>query len=428
MASAVKSSRDSSNPQQSTASSKLRLEPPNAYFPPPHHTRSIRNTLTLSNVSDASYVFKVRGVRGEAYIVKPTIFVIPPTSAVRLQLTLKKTDMVLNDTITKDRFRITCKMLTNPAAVALSGGSSPDYRAIWDSHEAAPTAAEIDVKCYFGMDVPRGVMLTYMAEDNADVSSTAPTMPPGSSPVAGGVPPLAPPVAAAAAAAVAATPTTTKAGAQTSNPNAKVKFGKDDASAAAATTSPSQAADDPNASKNAAANARRLRETVQQEIELLKKQAAALEAEVAAEKQQEDRVVNEALDLEEQRRRVQDGTAKNQAQRAALESRRSAAPSAATTSGSNVSPAPPGPLQAAPTTASSPLSSSSPVATKKPASKSGSMYLSTVLLWMIVIYLLGILYRIFTIQQGHESVSIDILHYLPQDLQNVILPLRGYLF
>ena len=134
MSSAVKNV-SSSSPQRASASrgsstklsSKLRVVPTDLYFPPPHDTRFIRNTLLFYNNSPSSCIFKIKASEPKNYVVKPHTSTVAPNSAVRIHVTHRPLPAELAKLPhPRDRFRLSAKVI--PAHIDIAD----DMKQLWD--------------------------------------------------------------------------------------------------------------------------------------------------------------------------------------------------------------------------------------------------------------------------------------------------------
>lgn len=379
------------------SSSVVLVEPTTAYFPPPHRTRSIRNTINVSSTSEALLVFKVRSSNPERFIVKPTAGFIAPTSVSRLYVTLKRTDDDLSSVQKKDRFRVTVKRVS--AAV---NASKDDAKKTWE--DATDVVLETDIWCHYGSDVPANVALTFLADESvSEVGGVTPSVIGGSAPM---------------------------------NANTRVSFGdggsRPHSTSAAANHNSSLS--DAKSVKEALLNAQRIKESIQTDVASLKAKEKSLQEQIALGNAKSDSLAREALELEELRTKVKrtrellsekgfEVEGAQAAQAAADEKRSSAAQhnanTAAALAAATKATVPTSGTAATASTAAAPGSLGAPMvrpsASSAPSSSS-SMYLSTVLVWMLLAYVAGMLYRVHL----YNGLPSDIALLLPPEVREAV--------
>lgn len=406
-----------------SSSTVSRLDPSTAFFPPPHHNRSIRSSHNLSNTSDGFLIFKVRSSNPERFVVKPTVGFISPKSVTRLQFTLKKTSDSLAE-VKKDRFRIAVKKVSADKNIQ---PLSDDARKVWDQCDGSETVLDADVWCNYGSEVPANATLTYITDEveslatpatNRATSAAQPTSAPLAVPKEGSV-----------------HDTSSKA----QGTAAKVTFGEKQQKVSSPAVAPNngpvssataQQQGDSRSVQDALLNAQRLKESIQADITSLKQSEAALREKITQGNSQSDQMAREALELEELRTKVRLTKAslkeRNEAVREiesssalAGSAREGAISALAAVSSTASSGSLNGTVSAAqtPPTSAPRLGAVAPtIHSSSSVSSQNTLYLSTVLLWMIVAYILGILYRLY----ANNGVPADTLQLLPPEAREVV--------
>lgn len=273
-----RSSRSNNRP-----SSKLRVVPTDLYYPPPHDTRFIRNTLLFYNNSPTSCIFKIKASEPKSYVVKPYTATVAPNSAARIQVTHRP--LIGADPSvphSQDRFRLSAKVI--PAHIV----AADDLKQLWETC-GPDVELETDIACHFGTEVPAGIELVFGPVDASAAPAEAAAVAPSSSgkvsftddpqrkrsasesrvgSSAEAKPIVAPGAAAAAAAAEAAKPPAAATG-----------------------------LDAANGVERALANAQRMKDAMQTEVNALKQTAEALAKEVEAARLKSDEFETKGLRL-----------------------------------------------------------------------------------------------------------------------------------
>eukprot|EP00667_Euglena_gracilis_P016046 EG_transcript_16754 len=147
----------------------LTIEPPSLYFPTPLD-RFIHNTLTLTNVSAAFVIYKVKGSAADHYVVKHRQGVIGPHENREVRITLKPTDA--------DPRKLHHKFLVQFRALSLDEVSaflaSGDFQALWQHGASALEGRKI--RCHFVSELPKGFVTRYVV-DGDDASPRGPPPP-----------------------------------------------------------------------------------------------------------------------------------------------------------------------------------------------------------------------------------------------------------
>lgn len=372
----------SRNTGASSTSSVLLVEPTTVYFPPPHQNRAIRNTINLSNASDGFVVFKVRSSNPERFVVKPTAGFATPSSITRLFITLKKTTEDLAAQPKKDRFRITAKKVKGTPS------SKDEARKVFDASDVV--VLDTDMWCSYDTNVPSNAVLQFLTgEEASEVGGATPTTSYVNRASREDLSSVASP-----AADHRPSPASARG----------VSFGTRDS--AAAHNDPTGEA---KSVHDALTNAQRVKDSIQADIDALKAKEKELKDSITSGNAKSDKMSREALELEELRTKVKltrdelarknenAGHAETNAQRAAANAKAqglSASAAAAAAEGLKR------PNTQSPTAAdgSSSQKSERPTDATPPAS---GMYLSTVLLWMITAYMVGMAYRVYV----HNNIS-----------------------
>mmetsp|Transcript_66007 Transcript_66007/g.76678 ORF Transcript_66007/g.76678 Transcript_66007/m.76678 type:complete len:402 (+) Transcript_66007:109-1314(+) len=395
----------------------FQVQPAGAYFPPPHNTRGVRNTLFLTNTGTETLVFKVRSSNPERFVVKPTAGFIGPTSAARIIVTLKRTDTDLSG-CTKDRFRISVK-----AAAKMEGhpANRNDAKHIWESLKDSPMLSESDIMCSYGADVPANATVTFVAADAEDVAASEAAASPQTArgvPANQSVPP--------------------SSGMSAAN---RVSFGGEGGASKTAvargggSATPSATAGDVGAATGTVrsvseglANAQRLKESVQTDIASLKERERMLNEQIAARNATSDGLSREALELERLRAKVSQARQQLAERTAAA----SGATGAAATPSATIGRSPGVSLEGTSskidsrTAESSTGSDGAEGATGRKAPKSGrtSVYLSTVLLWMLLAYVGGAVFRVVTNPHDGDGWTAALPEGVRQTVHDVLRSVR----
>jgi hypothetical protein len=381
----------SKNVAASSTSSVLLVEPTTVYFPPPHQNRAIRNTINLSNASNEFVVFKVRSSNPERFVVKPTAGFATPSSITRLFITLKKNNEDLS--LKKDRFRITAKKVKGTPS------SKDEARKVFDASDVV--VLDTDMWCSYDTNVPSNAILQFLTGDEASEIGAA-------TPAASYTRASREDLSSVASPSTDHRPlTATTRG---------VSFGtRDSASLHNDSTGEAKSVHD------ALTNAQRVKDSIQADIVSLKAKEKELKENISAGNAKSDKMSREALELEELRTKVKltrdalarkndaVGIAEAGAQRAAGDAKSqglSAADAAAAAAGLKGVP----PQSTASNGTTSPTSERPAPDATPPAS---GMYLSTVLLWMITAYMVGMAYRVYvhntSTTAGGDSLGMSLL-------------------
>lgn len=390
-----------------TTSSVLLVEPTAVYFPPPHSTRSIRNTINLSNASDRFVVFKVRSSNPERFVVKPTTGFATPSSITRLFVTLKRTSEDLAAQGKKDRFRITAKKVRG------SVSSKDEPRKVFDASEEV--VLDMDMFCSYAAEVPANAVLQFFSGDDASE--------------VGAATPVAPHQVRSVReddSSMAASPLRE----ERHVPGGRgVSFG---------TRGESRGGDggdhhaEAKSVQDALLNAQRVKDSIQADIQALKIKEKDLKEKIVLGSAKSDAMSREALELEELRTKVKlsrDVLAKKSDLVSSVATAASAASAKATNEefvagvAASASSAEAKKLpQPPPAMPSLPPSTSVPEAAEPPSPPSSGMYLSTVLLWMITAYMMGMAYRVY----AHGGARNDLASILPPEAREAMRSIIAY--